>query len=148
MALIPSQIRQSLLPELSPEDKTMLEMVAERLKTFGYEVEDTDKLSLTFVISKVEQSINNECNTATVPTGLQYAAVDMVCGEFLQSKYSIGQLDLAGLDLERAISSLSEGDVSISFDDATSDEKKLQSLIEVLKAAGKDELLCYRKLRW
>lgn len=148
MALIPSQIRQSLSQELSPGDKAMLEMVIERLNDFGYEVEDADKLSLTFVISKVEQSINNECNTATVPTGLQYAAVDMVCGEFLQSKYSIGQLDLAGLDLERAISSLSEGDVSISFDDATSDEKKLQSLIEVLKAAGKDELLCYRKLRW
>lgn len=126
----------------------MLEMVAERLKTFGYEVEDTDKLSLTFVISKVEQSINNECNTTTVPTELQYAAVDMVCGEFLQSKYSMGQLDLAGLTLSSAIASLSEGDVSISFDNDTSDEKKLQSLIEVLKTKGKDELLCYRKLRW
>ena len=147
MEMIPSRTRQSLSQELSPEDKAMLEMVAERLKAFGYEVEDADKLSLAFVISKVEQSINNECNAATVPTELQYAAVDMVCGEFLQSKYSIGQLDLAGLDFS-SVSSLSEGDVSISFDNDTSDEKKLQSLIGALKTAGKDELLCYRKLRW
>lgn len=126
----------------------MLKMVIDRLKTFGYEATDADEVSLAFVISKVKQSIINQCNTLDIPDELQYIVVDMVCGEFLQTKYSSGQLDLENLDLGDALSSLSEGDISVSFDGSATDDALFGALVYGLINGGKDELLCYRSLRW
>ena len=126
----------------------VLEKVKERLNSFGYETTDADAVSLVFIISKVKQSIKNQCNLPEVPDELQYVLVDWVCGEFLSAKYGAGTLDIDTLDLDGALASLSEGDVSISFDNSTSDDAKFQSLIKGLGDTGKDELLCFRKLRW
>lgn len=126
----------------------MLEMVIERLKDFGYEATDADKASLVFVIAKVEQSVLNECNLLEIPEELKYIVVNMACGEFLQTKFSLGQLDLGELDLDGALKSVTEGDVSVTLDNSFDDTKKLQSLIGGLLATGKDELICFRKLRW
>ena len=61
----------------------MLEMVKERLKSFGYELQEGDEFALTFSIQKVENTIKNDCNTPSIPDGLVNIAVDMAVGEFL-----------------------------------------------------------------
>lgn len=124
------------------------EKVRERLRSLGCEVTDTDDVSLTFVISMTEQSIKNQCNLSEVPEELHYVLIDWACGEFLATKYGSGQLDLETLDLNGALASISEGDVSLSFDNSVSDEVKMQTLIAALKCTGKDELVCFRRLRW
>ena len=58
----------------------MLEMVKERLKSFGYELQEGDEIALTFSIQKVENTIKNDCNTPSIPDGLVNIAVDMVQG--------------------------------------------------------------------
>ena len=55
----------------------MLEMVKERLKSFGYELQEGDEFALTFSIQKVENTIKNDCNTPSIPDGLVNIAVDM-----------------------------------------------------------------------
>ncbi|WP_160202454.1 MULTISPECIES: hypothetical protein [Clostridia] len=126
----------------------LLEKVKERLKTFGYEVTEEDSLALAFGIEKVAQSIRNECNQPKVPQELEYVHIDWVCSDFLETKYSFGLLNLESLDLGEALASVSEGDVSISFDNALSDDAKFQILLKRLSETGKDELLCFRRLRW
>lgn len=126
----------------------MLEKVKERLKSFGYEVTEEDSFALAFGIEKVAQSIKNECNQPEVPCELEYVHIDWVCSDFLEMKYSSGLLNLESLDLGAALASVTEGDVSVSFDNALSDDARFQILLKRLSETGKDELLCFRKLRW
>ena len=74
----------------------MLEMVKERLKSFGYDLQEGDEFALTFSIQKVENTIKNDCNTPSIPDGLVNIAVDMAIGEFLTAK-SLIRLVLQGL---------------------------------------------------
>lgn len=126
--------------------ESFFESVLKRLDSFGYIVKDTDSWSLCFAIQKTENHIKNSCNTTEVPEGLFNVAVDMVCGEFLLAKNQTGNLDIAGLDLDGAVTSIKEGDVQINFDSASSDEDKFNTLVNILMNEG--DLICYRKIKW
>ena len=60
----------------------MLDKVKERLRSFGYEVQDGDEAIIAFSIQKVENTIKNDCNVSSIPDGLENIAVDMAAGEF------------------------------------------------------------------
>ena len=47
----------------------MLDLVKERLQSFGYEIQDGDEILLNFSIQKVENTIKNDCNVFSVPDG-------------------------------------------------------------------------------
>ena len=126
----------------------LLDELRKMLGSFGYKTTEEDDIVLALLLSHREQSIKNECNIDMVPTGLDHILINQVCGRFLLARYTSGQLELPSLDLGGALSSISEGDVSVSFDSDASDDAKMQMLIRALCDTGKDELLCYRKLRW
>lgn len=121
--------------------------VIERLMSFGYEVTGSDEWVLIFCIESVKNEIRNQCNMSTIPDGLITSAVDMACGKFLFELKNAGRLHLENLDLDGVITSIKEGDTSVSFDGASSDEQKLNMLISYL-TDRKDDLLCYRKMCW
>lgn len=127
----------------------MLEDVKERLASFDYQVTEADSWMLTFLIQKVENHIKNICNVSTIPEELLNIAIDMVVGEFLLNKKSIGSLK--GFDLEAAIKQIQEGDTSITYaigDGDLTPEKRLDLLIDYLMNRGKNELLSYRCIKW
>ena len=100
------------------------------------------------MIQKVEQTIKNECNVAEIPKGLICHAVDMVCGEVLSAKYRTGQLDMEALDLGGVLASVTVGGASVSFDKNTSDDGKMNTLLQLLLNSGRGEFACYRKIKW
>lgn len=127
----------------------MIEEVKARLASFDYEVVESDEYVLTFLIQKVENHIKNITNCFQVPEGLFNVAVDMVVGEFLLNKKSIGSLE--GFNLEAAIKQIQEGDTSITYAIGEGDltpEQKLDLLIDYLMNRGKNELLSYRCIKW
>ena len=127
----------------------MIEEVKARLGSFGYEATESDEWMLTFLVQKVENHIKNITNRFQVPEGLFNIAVDMVVGEFLLNKKSIGSLE--GFDLEVAIKQIQEGDTSITYaigDGDLTPEKRLDLLIDYLINHGKNELLSYRSIKW
>ena len=124
------------------------EMVLKRLVSFGYFLKEDDSWELSFVMVKVENQIKNSCNTTSIPEGLFHVATDMICGEFLMNRKNSGGLELSDLDLSGAITSISEGDVSISFDTNSTDEVKFDQLMNYLMTKGKGELVCFRRLKW
>lgn len=129
----------------------MLEMVRERLKSFGYELQEGDEFALTFSIQKVENTIKNDCNTSSIPDGLMNIAVDMAVGEFLTAKKTFSPDSLAGLDLDYAIKQIQEGDTTTVFatgDGTQTAEQRLDTLISWLLTYGRDQFSCYRRLRW
>lgn len=127
----------------------MFEDVVERLKSFGYEVTETDNWMIEFLIQKVENSIKADCNINTIPEGLHEIAVGMVVGEFLLNKKSRGQLE--GFDLETAVRQIQEGDTSVTFavgDGSKTPEERLDELILYLMNHGKGKLASYRCIKW
>jgi len=126
----------------------MLEDVTNRLASFGYAVTETDSWMLGFIIQKVENHIKNQCNTSTIPEGLHEIAVDMVVGEFLLGKKSIGQL--TGFDLDAAVKSIQEGDTNVTFalgEGSKTPEGRLDALIGFLMH-GEADFASYRCIKW
>lgn len=127
--------------------ESFYETILKRLVSFGYTLKEDDGWLVCFAIQKVENHINNYCNTNSIPDGLKSVAIDMICGEFLFSKKQTGQLDIANLDFDGAFTSIKEGDVNISFS-GSSDEDKFNKMLDYLRHNGESDLLCYRKIRW
>ena len=127
----------------------MLEDEKERLASFDYKDTEADSWMLTFLIQKVENHIKNICNISTIPEELLNIVVDMVVGEFLLNKKSMGNLE--GFDLEAAIKQIQEGDTSITYAIGEGDltpEQRLDLLIDHLMNRGKNEIISHRCIKW
>lgn len=129
--------------------ESFIEAVLNRLASFGYVIKEDDSWAICFAVQKVENHIKNSCNVTSIPDGLFHIAVDKVCGEYLFTKYHTGKLDLSALDLSGgAITSITEGDTSVSFADGASDEDRFNTLVNFLINQGEGELICFRKMKW
>lgn len=129
----------------------MLEKLKERLKSFGYELQEEDEFVLTFSIQKVENTIKNDCNTITIPDGLINIAIDMAAGEFLTAKKTFAPESISGLDLEMAVKQIQEGDTNVVFttgEGSLTAEQRLNAFLNYLLTYGRSEFYCYRKIRW
>ncbi len=124
-----------------------IETITERLMSLGYEAMDSDEWVLIFCMEVVKKDISNQCNMSTIPEGLVPSAIDMVCGRFLFEMRQSGRLYLGDLDLDGAITSIKQGDTSVTFDTTCSDESKFNMLVSYL-SDRKDDLLCYRRMYW
>ena len=124
----------------------ILDSVLKRLASFGCTA--PDEWAVQFCIGKAENHIRNQINRADIPAELAEVLTDRACGEYLQSAYAAGKLELESLDLTNAVQSVSEGDTSVTFAANASDSARLSVLISSLLTAGEEDLLCFRKLRW
>ena len=116
-----------------------------RLESIGYVATKTDAWMLSFSIQKVENDIKSECNTASIPDGLYFVAIDMICGEFLFSKKQSGTL--VGFEIEQAIKAVQIGDTNVQFGSSDS-SSHFDMLITFLRMNGRGEFASYRKVRW
>lgn len=128
--------------------ETVTEVMVNRLVSLGYTPTDEDTWMIAFCVQKTVNHVLNQINHSTIPEGLVETVVDMICGEFLNSKFLSGQLDLTSLDLDGMVQSVSQGDTSVSFNAEGSDEAKLKGLLSWLIHGKEGDLICYRKMRW
>jgi len=129
----------------------VLELVKERLKSFGYEPTEGDKFALAFGVQKVENTIKNDLSTPSIPEGLLNIAVNMAVGEFLTAKKTFAPDSIAGLDLDMAVKQIQTGDTNTVFatgEGSLTDEQRLNAFLNYLLTYGRDEFSCYRKIRW
>lgn len=124
----------------------MIITVKQRLEKIGYEFTESDDFILNFLIEKVETVIKNNCNISVIPEELKSIAVDMVVGYFLKEKKSTAIETILGLDLT-AIQSIREGDTSVTFANATP-EQKLDKMIDYLIFGNEKTLVSYRCMKW
>lgn len=112
----------------------------------GYIVDDDNMLQ--YISDSEESYILKTANLIEIPADFEKEAVDMVCGQYLMIQKNSGK-DI-GIDIDSAVSSISEGDVSISLalgKGTLTPEQRFDKLIEYLMR-GKAELTDYRRLRW
>lgn len=119
--------------------------VIEILKSIGYEYSENDYVLLTFCMDKVVSELNSRCHTKELPKGLEEAAIDRVCGEFLYALKSAGKLE--EFDLEQGVSSVKVGDTSVNFS-GTSTDAAFNNLIGTLRNSGEELIKCFRKIQF
>ena len=101
-----------------------LQDVKDRLTQLGYNATAQDDALLTYNIAKVTTHIKNQTNQYSIPSGAYYIAIDMVVGEFLFLKQSMGQLDGSGMNIggDAPIQTIRDGDTTVTYAvDASSD---------------------------
>lgn len=129
----------------------MFKTARERLTAFGYDLKASDNALLSLAVQKAENIVKNECNVSRIPEGLLNIAADMAAGEFLLSKKTFAPKDISGLDLEAAVKSLQVGDTSTDFavgEGSQTAEQRLDFLTDRLLNGGREQLSCYRRVRW
>lgn len=123
----------------------MLNKVKERLNSLKVPITDNDDALLNFSIDKVTNFIKTQTNQQEIPTELNEIAIDMVIGEFLFLKKSMGQLDIETIDFSPFAKQVQDGDTNVTFAveiDGTP-ESKFNAMIEYLQHNEVD----YRKFR-
>ena len=113
-------------------------MEVERLKKLlGFSREEDSKDTiLEFILEDVEEMVKNYCNVPTIPEQLNSTILRMAIDMYKNE--SLGSEDIA----LGSISSISEGDTSVSYRSSASEFK--ESLLKDYKS----QLNRYRKLRW
>ena len=114
--------------------------VANKLKLLGYDIPDGENEILEILIDEVRDYILNYCNIAE----LNSCWVSLVCQKYLQNKLALG--DMEGVE-NGNISSISEGETSISYDNSNSSIARMQKLIDKLGKA-ENQLISFRKVKW
>ncbi len=121
-------------------------MVLMRLEAMGCQANDA--FGLAFIARKEELKILNYCHIAEMPLELYPMLCDRTCGQYLYGQKQTGLLNIETLDLSGALSSITEGDVSLSFRSGASDAEKLDALLDLMMETGKEQLACFRRIKW
>lgn len=144
------ETKQSIITALTSTSlsESFIEMVLNRLDSFGYQVKEEDAWMIGFTMQKVESHIKNECNIPEIPDGLIHIAVDMVCGEFLMNLFSLGKMD--DIQITQTISSVKLGDTTVSYNTNGAVDKVglFTNMMNDLIHGKEGELVCYRKMYW
>lgn len=129
-----------------------VEDVKKRLESLGIGAASENEAALSFALNNAVDTCKNDCNVSEVPDGLKGVVIDMAVGEFLLALKTFNPKSLTdiGLNFESAVKELSEGDTRLSFatDGNSTDEQKLDMLINQLRNGRKAEFASYRRLRW
>lgn len=124
----------------------MQTLVEERLTALGCELTESDSTIISFIVTEVTNDWYISTNTNTVPDEMKPILANRVCGKFLLSKRSIGQLDIETLDFE-VVKSVSMGDTSVTMG-GTSNADLFDAYVNYLLNDGKGKVGCYRRLKW
>ena len=131
----------------------MLEDVKKRLGSLGISVSgepsNSDDLILSFTIDKVANHINNQTNLMSIPKGLEEIAIDMVVGEFLFLKKSMGQLEIETIDFSPVTKRVQDGDTNVEFavGEKSTPEAHFGALLAYLRHNEVD-FVKYRVMTW
>ncbi len=116
--------------------------IKNRLHSFSYSIDTSDNFLIDTLLNKVTEEIRGEIGKSFIPSEIETFVIDRICGLFLQEKSL--KNELGDFDEEYAVSSISEGDLSLSF---TTKESKSKQLINYL--INKDfDLSPYRSIVW
>lgn len=125
----------------------IFEKVTERLKMLGYATADTDSTAINYNIDKTERDLKARTNQSEVPDGLFDVWVDMAAGFFLTDKKAVGALS-ESYDFSAAVQSVSEGDTSVTFGNASTAEEQFDAMLAKMIEPDANRIIAFRRLRW
>lgn len=128
---------------MSRED--YMDKVIELIELFGIRI-STDDFYLAFAVESTIQDILNFCNLKEIPVELEHVIVRRVLAKILDFKLQTSDAD--SINIEKGIRSITEGDVSISYDTSLDRGVLLSKFIKDGLNYGTDSLYSFRDFRW
>jgi hypothetical protein len=128
---------------MSRED--YMDKVIELIELFGIRI-STDDFYLAFAVESTIQDILNFCNLKEIPVELEHVIVRRVLAKILDFKLQTSDAD--SINIEKGIRSITEGDVSISYDTSLDRGVLLSKFIKDGLNYGTDNLYSFRDFRW
>lgn len=123
----------------------LLELAIKRLNGLG--VLNVDDSLISVYLDEVVEQVLVNLNRGEIPNGLINTVGGMIAGKYLITVLaSSSATTAAGLTLENGVSSINEGDISVSFAGATSEADNLKNIANELIAPNKALLARYRRL--
>jgi hypothetical protein len=110
---------------------------------------NVDEAIISFSIDKVTNHIKNQTNLNCIPDGLIEIAIDMIAGEYLFSKKSMGLLNIESLDFSLIEKQVQEGDTNVTFavEANSTPEGQFNAFVQCLRHNEVD-FIRYRVLSW
>lgn len=128
---------------MSRED--YMDKVIELIELFGIRI-STDDFCLAFAVESTIQDILNYCNLKEIPVELEHVIVRRVLAKLLDFKMQTSGAD--SINIEKGIRSITEGDISISYDTSLDKGAMLAKFIKDGLNYGMDNLYSFRDFRW
>ena len=125
------------------------EDVYRRLEQLNYSVVPEDRGTVEYLIEKISNEVKLDTNHPTVPEELLQMTIDMICGEFLQTKYALGKL--TNFDFAGTVKRISEGDTTVEYaygSGSKTPEERFVAFIKTLRTPDKSQIVATRRLRW
>lgn len=122
------------------------EQVLELLHVYT-DYEDLVLTTIDYAINAELRDILNFCAIDTLPSELEYVLIRRVLGNLLGFIVQVKGNEGVNID-SMGISSIREGDVSISYNNSLDKASLIFRFIKDSKEFGKEELYSFRKLRW
>lgn len=129
----------------------MYDLARERLEAFGYEFGKNDEALLKSSVKRAENTVKNKCGICRIPGDLLDITVDIASGEFLAAKKALCPEDIKCIDLNTAIKRVEVGDTNTIFavgEGSLTDEERFDAFVNHLLSYWKDQLSCYRRVKW
>lgn len=119
--------------------------VIELIDPFGINL-SADDFYLVFAVESTIQDILNFCNLKEIPKELEHVVIRRVLAKILDFKLQTSGAD--SINIEKGIRSITEGDVSISYDISLDRGVLLSKFIKDGLNYGMDNLYSFRDFRW
>ncbi len=129
----------------------MYELTKERLEAFGYRFSKSDEKLLKASVGRAMNAVKNKCGLYDIPGELLDITIDMAAGDFLGAKKTLSPDDIKCVDLDAAIKRIEVGDTNIIFaagEGSLTEEQRFDKFTEYLKSYGRDQLNCFRRIKW
>lgn len=113
---------------------SLIDDVKQRIRFNGFRLELDDD-EITFFSGLVYDRLTENLNIPNITPVLYNTYIDMIAGEILYRKKSIGGAEQIGISVTPKVASKTEGDTSISFSRSgeTSPEAALDNFIDKLR---------------
>jgi hypothetical protein len=120
--------------------------ITAKLTALGQTVDD---VLLTFLITLTEQEVLDFINRTTMPDTLEPLLISVITGRYLIEMDGWGKL--TGIDFKQTIKALSEGDLSIAYNEQSvfaDPELIFKTYIKDMGKLPKGQLIRYRRVAW
>lgn len=119
------------------------------LENMGVKDISCDDALLGFIMHETINQVKSHCNISAIPKNAKETVISIIIGKYLKSLKSVGKLELNELDFDAAPKSVSLGDTKVEFTgNDTTDEKRLDLLIDSWISSGLSSLNHFRKMVW
>lgn len=123
----------------------MEEKVKIQLKILNYKIKENDEDIINALIDKHTLQIMYICGLEELTEPLEYVIADKVCADFLRNKIAFGE-DI-GTIISTNATNIKIGDVTIAFPENSSNEAKINLILEKLERKDFD-YSPFSKMRW